>query len=687
MNPFLAPSRSGSCAPPKSARALARLGLLLAPLALISCAATTGGDPPPASNPAPPPPAPTVTVSAPAAQVATGATAQFSLSVQNAPDPTVTWQVDSISGGNSNLGTITPAGLYQAPTAPPTPPKVTVTAVLATDNSISGSSSITVVASSSGPSLAGVFSWRNDSSISGVNTQEALLSPAAIRNTPSAQFGKLFACPVDGEVSAQPLYAKNVSIGGGGLHNVVFVATEHDSVFAFDADASPCQTLWQISFLNSTNGVTSVPACYTANGVCTDSGTDNDVGSNDITPEIGITGTPVINPATSILYVVSKTKSNSPTGATYSQELHALDITTGREEPFSPVVIHAVTAGGGAGATGQDQVPFDPLRENQSGGLALSEGNVYLPFGSHGDVDPFHGWLLAYNANTLAQVAVFNTTPNSPPSRGGISQSGAAPSIDSSGNLFVVTGLGVFDANSTAAPDTDYAQTLLKLTPNPATGTFAVQNSFTPFNQLVMTSDVQSLGTTGVLLLPDQTSGPPHLAVMSGQPGTLYVINRDALGGFTLGGPDKALQELDLGGPAYGTPLFWQGTLYTTAVGQTLSAYSLSNGVLSAASSTNSPETFAFPAASPVVSSNGTSNGIVWLVDSSGYGGGSPATPAILHAYDATNVGNELYNSSTNSADAAGLAVKFAVPTVANGKVYVGTQGELSVYGLLNATH
>lgn len=599
----------------------------------------------------------------------------------------MTWQVNSIPGGNSNLGTITPAGLYQAPAAPPAPPKVTVTAVLAANSSISGSSSITVVANSGGPSLAGVFSWRNDTRISGVNTQEAFLSPASIRNTPSAQFGKLFACPVDGEVYAQPLYAKNVSIAGGGLHNVVFVATEHDSVFAFDADTSPCQTLWRISFLNSTNGVTSVPACYTANGACTDGGTSNDVGSNDITPEIGITGTPVINPATGVLYVVSKTRTLSPSGATYTQELHALDITTGNEEPFSPTVIQAMSVGTGAGTTGQNQVPLDSLRENQSGALALFGGNIYIPFGSHGDVDPFHGWLLAYNANTLAQVAVFDTTPNSSPSRGGISQSGAAPSFDSSGNIFVVTGLGVFDANSTIAPNTEYAQTLLKLSPNPATRTFAVQSSFTPFNQLVMTSDAQSLGTTGALLLPDQTNGPPHLAVIASQPGTLYLINRDALGGFTPGGPDNVPQELNLGGPAYGTPVFWQGALYTTAVGQTLSAYSLSNGVLNTAPSTNSPETFAFPAASPVISSNGAGDGIVWLVDSSGYGGGSPATPAILHAYDATNVGNELYNSSTNSADAAGLAVKFAVPTVANGKVYVGTQGELSVYGLLNATH
>jgi len=559
--------------------------------------------------------------------------------------------------------------------------------VLAANSSVSGSSTITVVTNSTGPSLAGVFSWRNDSMLSGVNTQEGLLSPTSIRNTPNRQFGKLFACPVDGQIYAQPLYAANLSMAGAGLHNVVFVATEHDSVFAFDADASPCQTLWNISFLDATNGVTTVPSCYTVNGACTDSGTSNDVGSNDITPEIGITGTPVINPATGMLYVVSKTKRNSPAGAVYEQDLHAINITTGKEEPFSPVVLRAVTAGNGAGTNGQNQIPFDSLHENQSGGLALSAGNVYIPFGSHNDLSPFHGWLLAYNANTLAQLAVFNTTPNNAPSEGGIKESGAAPSIDANGNLYVVTGQGVFDANSAVAPNTEYAQTVLKLSPNAAAGNFSVQASFTPFNQVLLTSDQQDLGTSGVLLLPNQTSGPAHLAVIAGQPGTLYLVNRDALGGYTPGGPDKVIQELNLGGPAFGTPVFWQGTLYTTAGGQNLSAYALTSGVLNAASSTNSPETFQSPVGSPVISANGPNNGIVWLVDSSGYGGGSLATPAILHAYDATNVGTELYDSSKNSEDAAGLAIKFSVPTVANGKVYVGTQGELSVYGFLNSSH
>ncbi len=669
----------GSRRPPagwKSAACL--LGVLLAPLGLISCAATGGGAPPPA----PAPPAATVTVSAPATEVATGGTVQFSANVQNASDPTVTWEVNSIPGGNLNVGTITPQGLYAGPMNPPNPPKVAVTAVLAAAASIFGSAPIIVVADA--PLSFGVFSWRNDTMISGINSQETILTPATINNSTKRQFGKIFACPVDGEVYAQPLYAENVSVAAAGLHNVVFVATENDSVFAFDADASPCQQIWQTSFLNPALGVSAVPACFMMGGACSDGGISNDVGTNDITPEIGITGTPVINPANGMLYVVSKTKESTANGLVYVQRLHALDVTTGNEEPFSPVVIQAIVSGSGAENNGQGQVPFDPLHANQCAALTLSGGNVYVAFGSHGDVDPFHGWLLAYDANTLAQVAVFNTTPNSSPSEGGIAQSGAAPSIDASGAIFDATGYGVFDAKNATAPNTEYAQTLLRLSVNAAAKNFTVLDRFTPFNQLALTTSDQNLGSSGVLLLPDQASGPPRLAVIGGESGVLYLVNRDNLGGFTAGGPDKVLATLNLNGAIDSTPLFWQGSLYTTATGQNLSAFPLSNGGLTAVANTLSQETFAFPPPTPVISANGTNNGIAWIIDSSGWGAnGAAATPAILRAYDATNLGNEIYNSSANSADAAGLAVKFAVPTVANGKVYVGTQGELSVYGLL----
>ena len=214
------------------------------------------------------PGAATVKVTAPATEVAADATVQFNVNVQNASNPAVTWEVNSIPGGNQNVGTISPLGLYLGPMNPPNPPKVTVSAVLTADAAIFGSAPITVVAS--GPLTFGVFSWRNDAMLSGVNSQETILTPATVNNGAKRVFGKLSACPVDGEVYAQPLYAANVSLVGAGLHNVVFVATENNSLFAFDADASPCQTIWQTSFLNSGTGVSTVPACFMVAGACTD---------------------------------------------------------------------------------------------------------------------------------------------------------------------------------------------------------------------------------------------------------------------------------------------------------------------------------------------------------------------------------------------------------------------------------
>jgi hypothetical protein len=671
------------------ARFLVPLVALLVPLLLASCGGggNSGGPPPP-----PPPPA-TVTVMPATAQVGVNGTIQLSATVDNSSETAISWEVD----GDAADGIIRSDGRYIAPASVPNPDVVTVTAVLASDPSVSGSAQITVTRVLT--AFAGTFSWRNDLGITGENTQEVTLSPSVLTG---GGFGKLFSCAVDGYVYAQPLYVANLAISGNGTHNVLFVATEHDSVYAFDADAAPCQTLWQKSFLNIANGVTTVPSCPlsgTLPAICGPAGWngENDVGTDDIEPEIGITGTPVIDPASQTLYVVAKTKESTSLGPNYVQRLHAIDITTGQEIPGSPVEIQATVPGNGAGNNGMGQVPFDPLKENQRAALALSGGNVYIAFGSHGDVDPFHGWLLAYNAATLAQVAVFNTTPNILPSRGGIGQSGAAPSVDVSGNIFVATGNGTFDANSVTAPNTDYAQTLLRLQVNQGAASFSVVDSFTPFNVLALNSSNPPLdfGASGALLLPDQTSVPPHVALIGSEAGVLYLLNRDSLGGYTLGGPDQVVLEMCINQDGiFGTPVYFQATntIYIAGAGDQLKAFPYPNNLLPpvikcpqySVPISQSPTTFGFPGASPVISANGASNGIVWVIDSSGYGAtGAQATSAVLHAYDATNLGNELYNSSMNSADAAGLAVKFAVPTVANGKVYVGAQGEVSVYGLL----
>ncbi|HEY1865595.1 MAG TPA: hypothetical protein VGG55_00895, partial [Candidatus Acidoferrales bacterium] len=402
-----------------------------------------------------------------------------------------------------------------------------------------------------------------------------------------------------------------------------------------------------------------------------------DVGTTDITPEIGITGTPVIDPSTGILYVSAETKESG----VYVHHLHALDILTGNEKPGSPVAIRASVAGTGDGANG-GMLAFDALTANQRPALLLTGGNIVVAFASHGGLEPYHGWLLAYSYNgaAFAQVAVFCTTPNG--EHGGIWQSGAPPSTDANGNIFAVTSNGTFDANSVAPPKNDYAETLLKLVINAASGTFNVADTFTPFNQILLTANATPLGSTGVLLLPDQTGTHAHVALIGSEAGALYVVNRDTLGGFTSGGPDKILQTFNLGANITATPAYSAATstVYVAGDYDHLKAFPFSGGAMTGSASSQSTESFAFPGASPAISSNGASTAIVWALDSSGFGTGAPA---VLHAYDATNLGNELFSSAAKSGDAAGLAVKFTVPTVANGKVYAGTQSELSVYGLL----
>ncbi len=582
----------------------------------------------------------------------------------------VSWSVDNTPGGSSSLGIITSSGLY----APPASSGLhVITASTTVAPIMSATATVAVTA------FSGTFSWRNDASLTGENRQELALTPVTITG---GQFGKLFACPVDGDVYAQPLYFANANVTAGAIHhNIVYVATEHDSVYAFDADANPCQQIWQANFVNvlggAVQGISTVPACQTITTTCA----SNDVSSTDIVPEIGITGTPVIDPASGTLYVVAATKENG----VYVQRLHALDIGTGNEKFGGPVLIQASVAGSGDGNNGRGSVPFAPLIESQRPALLFSGGNVYIGYGPHDPGAPYHGWLLEYNGTTLVQLAALNTTPNG--SGGGISAGGAAPAADSNGNIFAATGAGTFDIAITgAAFHNDFGSSAIRLTAssiaNPA-------NYFTPFNQIALDSDPADFGSSGTLLLPSSAGSLQHptLALLGSQTGTLYLLDTANLGGYTPGGPDKAVQEVALPGAIYGTPAFWPGaatnTIYTAASSDALKAFSVTTAALATSPSSQSSETFGFPGASPATSSNGTSGGIIWLVDTSAYGAnGAVPSSAILHAYDVTNLSNELYNSSLIGSDAAGLAVKLAVPTVANGKVYVGTQNELSVYGL-----
>jgi hypothetical protein len=410
----------------------------------------------------------------------------------------------------------------------------------------------------------------------------------------------------------------------------------HDTVYAFDADVSPCKTYWSQSLLAS--GETWV--------------NNMDVGgSTDLAPDIGIVGTPVIDPTTNTIYVVSKSKN----GATIHQRLHALNLIDGSEKFSGPQEIAATFNG----------ISFSPLSQNQRAGLALLNGVVYIAWGSHGDIGTYYGWIVGYNAATLAQASVFNDDPGA--GGGGIWMSGGAPAADSSNNMYVITGNGNFDGV------TLFGDTFLKL----STPGFSVLSFFAPSDQATLNSGDIDFGSGGATILVDQPSGPvQHLAIGGGKVGTLFLLNRDNLGGNTVTDAG-AVQSFSVGNRIFGTPAFWQNTIYLAPITDHLKSYTFnpSTGQFATAPASQSPGTFGFPGSTPSISAQGTTNGIVWATEK-GTG------PAVLHAYDATNVGAELWNSGNSSADQAGQAVKFTVPTVANGKVYVGTVGEISVYGL-----
>jgi hypothetical protein len=515
-----------------------------------------------------------------------------------------------------------------------------------------------------------VVTQHNDISRTGQNTNETILTPS---NVTSNSFGKLFSYQIDGSAYAQPLYVGGVTIGtgpqAGTRHNVVFVATEHDSVYAFDADSnagSNASPLWKITLLDSAHGAgwgaTSVPS--------------GDVGTDDITPEIGITATPVIDTNTNTLYVVGKTKESG----NYFQRLHALDITTGQEKT-SPVTLSAQVNGNGNGSSG-GVVQFDAKLGNNRAGLLLLNGVVYIAFASHGDQGPYHGWILAYSANTLQQVGVFCPTANGAASGIWMSGAGLAADTINSGRLFVATGNGAFNASAPYSNSMSYGDDIIRL--EAGSGAMRVSDQFTAFNQQSLSNADLDLGSGGVLLLPDQSSGGhTHLLVQASKEGRMYLVDRDNLGGFNSNG-DNIVQEVtgQLGG-VWGTPAYWNGRLYFWASDDHLKSFSFSNGSVggnTAASSENS----GYPGPTPSISSNGNSNGIVWDVLSSAYTSGGQA---VLLAHNANNVSNTLYNSSqTAGRDNPGRATKFVVPTVTNGKVYVGTADFLTVYGLLGAT-
>jgi hypothetical protein len=502
----------------------------------------------------------------------------------------------------------------------------------------------------------GMLTWHNDNQRTGQNVAETVLTPANVNAT---SFGKLFSFPVDGQVYAQPLFVYDVTIPNQGVHNVVYVATENDSVYAFDADGLVSTPLWHDSFLST--GVTPVP-CGDAPGTC-----------SSISPTFGITGTPVIDGLNGTLYLVAITAENG----SYVQRLHALDITTGDEKFGGPVVIQATVAGTGGGSV-HGKLSFAPIHEIQRSGLLLSNGIVYIAWAGYGN-PPWHGWILGYNAQTLKQAIVYNDTVDG--ERGGIWGAGGGLPADVDGNVYVMTGDGTFDGNTGGV---DYGDSFLKLTPN-GSGGLTVTDYFTPFNQDYLSENDMDLGSGGVMILPPQTGANPSEVIGGGKEGMIFVVNRNNMGQYSSTENNNTQTVTTSSSGLWSGPAYWNGAVYYAGVASPLGRYTLIKGLLSTTPVSQSVAVFQYPGATPSVSSNGAKNGIVWLIeDTAGRVKGGP--PADLRAYNAVNLSQQLYGSSqSGNRDLPGAAVKFAVPTIINGKVYVGTQTELDIYGLLPA--
>ncbi|HXM59997.1 MAG TPA: hypothetical protein VN950_04010 [Terriglobales bacterium] len=501
-----------------------------------------------------------------------------------------------------------------------------------------------------------VTTYHNDVARTGQNLTETILTPS---NVNSSSFGKLFVISVDGRVDAQPLYLAQLTIPNQGTHNVLYVATEHGSVYGFDADSG--KLLWQVSMLGAGEA------------------TSDDHGCGQITPEIGVTSTPVIDPNAGphgTIYVVAMSKDGS---GNYHQRLHALDVTTGAEEFGGPLNIQASFPGTGDNSSG-GKVVFAPGQYAERAGLLLVNGVVYTGWTSHCDSRPYTGWVMGFNESTLAQASVLNVTPNG--NEGSVWMSGAGLAADSSGNIFLLDANGTFDstldANSFPSQG-DFGNAFLKI--STANQTLVVADYFEMFNQGAENDSDEDLGSGGALLLPDFTDGSGqtrHLAVGAGKDSNIYVVDRDAMGKFS---PSKnnIYQEIQggLSGSVFSMPAYFNNTVYYGAVGDNIKAFAISDVLLAVTPTSQTGNAFGYPGATPSVSANGTTNAILWAAENAG--------TAVLHAYDATNLSHELYNSNQASGgrDQFGAGNKFITPMITNGKVYVGTTNGVGVFGLL----
>ncbi len=500
-----------------------------------------------------------------------------------------------------------------------------------------------------------VTTWHNDNARTGQNLNEITLTPA---NVHSSNFGLLFVIPADGRVEAQPLYLPNLTIAGRGTHNVLFVATEHGSVYAFDADTGT--QLWHVSTLSAGESPS------------------DDHGCSGVTPEIGITSTPVIDPKSEphgTIYVVAMSKDAS---GNYHQRLHALDVTTGAEEFGGPKDIQARYPGNGDNSSG-GYVIFDPGQQLERPALLLLDGVIYTSWGSHCDIRPYTGWLIGYDESSLAQVTVLNLTPNG--NEGSFWMSGGGPAADANGNIYAMDANGVFDTtlDTRGFPSQgDFGNAFLKI--STANKQLAVADYFESMDEDSENYYDKDLGSGGALVLPDLTDSAGrirHLAVGGGKDAVIYVVDRDSMGKFNPNVNNVyQLLEGPLADGVFSTPAYFNNTVYFGAIGDTIKAFPISKARLSSTPASQTPTALTYPGATPSISANGTSNAILWAAENGNL--------AVLHAYDAGNLASELYNSNKASGgrDHFGTGAKFITPTIINGKVYVGTTTGVGVFGL-----
>lgn len=524
------------------------------------------------------------------------------------------------------------------------------------------------------PTAVPVLTWRYDITHAGQNTSETALTPA---NVNVKSFGKLFSRTVDSSVYAQPLYVPALKMSDGFVHNVLFVATENDSIYAFDADSNGginANPIWQISMLNVAHGAkaaaTAVPW--------------GDTGSPDIAPTLGITGTPTIDPATNTMYVVAVTKE----GGAYYSRLHAINIINGAEQPHSPVVVTATADGTGDGSSG-GKIVFDALMENQRTALNFYNGYVYFGYAAQGDNRPWHGWLFAYNAATLAQSAALCLSPND--HGAGVWEAGAGMPIDddaTGGRMFLATGNGALSSYPPFKAGGDWSMSILNI--NLANGGLTLTDGFTSFNYDTLNTADLDQGSGGILMVPDQQGTHKHILVQVGKEGRILVLNRDDLGGNNSGKSSNAgaLQDftsaITYGQGLWSTPAYWNGNVYMWPEKSVPMLFKLNSGVMDTTPSSKGTISSDFPGASFSISANGTLDGVAWAERTDQF---NTDGPAILYAWDANDLSKTIYESDTDSArDIAGTANRYSIPVVTNGKVYVAAVGQIDVYGLFNGT-